>query len=59
MAKNKNMDNLTLEVLAAEAAGQSYGKYKGRQYEQRQKKTTPPPQIAAKKATEKEDPTNG
>lgn len=46
MAKNKKeLDRLTQEAIAAHAAGQSYGKYKGLQYEQRQKETKPSPQI--------------
>lgn len=47
MAKKKELDNLTLNVLAAEKAGLSYGKYMALKYEKEQvpkaKAPTPPP----------------
>lgn len=44
MAKKKELDNLTINVLAAEKAGLSYGKYMALKYEKEQ-----PPKIEVPK----------
>ena len=46
MAKKKELDNLTINVLAAEKAGLSYGKYMALKHEKEQppKMVEPPPQ---------------
>ena len=48
MAKGKELDHLTQDALAAQAAGKSYGQYKGLQYEQVLQGKRPAPEIPDK-----------